>query len=68
MIDPGVRRLGQEEKTVDVGWGLPSGPPRAPGSRWRWRVQPEGGKMRGVFGGWVSCMVLLSGWKGGPAW
>lgn len=26
------------------------------------------GKMRGVFGGWVSCMALLSGWKGEPAW
>lgn len=28
----------------------------------------RGGKMRGVFGGWVSCMALLSGWKDGPAW
>lgn len=24
--------------------------------------------MRGVFGGWVSCMVLLSRWREGPAW
>lgn len=29
---------------------------------------PRGKKVRGVFGGWVSCMVLLSGGKGGPAW
>lgn len=36
----------------------PSGPPRAPGGRWHWRVQPKG-QGEGVFGGWVSCMVLL---------
>lgn len=28
----------------------------------------RGGKMKGVFGGWVSCMVLLPGEKGEPAW
>lgn len=39
----------------------PQTPPRAPGSRWHWRVQPEGpGWGWGVFGGWVSCRVLLS--------
>lgn len=40
--------------------GSPQTPPRAPGSRWHWRVQPEGpGLGWGVFGGWVSCGVLL---------
>lgn len=40
--------------------GSPQAPPRAPGSRWRWRVQPQGGRIGasgGVFGGWVSCMA-----------
>lgn len=50
---------GRDRRRNCGGEGLPSGPPRAPGSRWRWRVQPEGAGWGhgGVFGGWVSCMA-----------
>lgn len=53
---------------MDMGWGLPSGSPKGSWESLALEGPARGGKMRGVFGGWVSCMALLSGWKGEPAW